>query len=345
MASKPLDTLDQSIVTLLQLDGRLPSLEIARRLNVSEKTVRTRIARLTQEQGMRVVATLNGLDHRTRMLFLVHTAPGCRFEVAEQLARFEDVQRVYATTGAFDLVVEGAFLTDADALEFLVHDVESVEGVDSCESVHLIKEILRTPPSPAGAADANMGSDLDFRRFAALAARAENVDDLLKLVAEAARSVCQADRALISLFEIRSSPLAAGRLGTMEPAEIRVSHTEGSLLSDRYVQEVIRRVNAGIARGVSYRVAESGLHVFVEDALTDPLMEGLRDLVVEEGYSSLMAVPVFDSSRVVGNLNLYYNKPRHLTGDDIAVAQAFADQVGLAVSRAWSSSCGASPGA
>src|SRR5262249_13162418 len=49
-----LDDIDRGIATLLRRDGRLSSLEIARKLNVSDRTVRHRLARLTKRHGMRV---------------------------------------------------------------------------------------------------------------------------------------------------------------------------------------------------------------------------------------------------------------------------------------------------
>ncbi|MBI5949988.1 MAG: GAF domain-containing protein [Chloroflexi bacterium] len=327
------DSLDRSILNLLQDDGRLASLEIARRLGVSEKTIRTRIARLTREHGMRVVATLNSSARQTRMLFLVHTQPGSRFEVADRLARLPAVQRVFATTGAFDLVVEGAFQTDADALEFLVREVEAVDGLDACESVHLIKEVLPGEAPIRAGRPGDEGRGLDFRRFVALAARATTEEELLVLGAQAAVSVCGADRSLVSLLEVRDAVVPTGRSGGVGPPLIRMTTFHGCALRDEYVREVVRRVNEGESRGVSSRVVESGLHVFIEDTLTDPLMTGLHDLVRAEGYRSFMAVPMFREGRVIGTLNLYYDERRQLADDEIAVAQAFADQLSSALSR------------
>ncbi|MCI0867571.1 MAG: AsnC family protein, partial [Chloroflexi bacterium] len=41
-----MDELDQRIMSLLQIDGRIPNAEIARKLGVSEGTVRRRVGRL-----------------------------------------------------------------------------------------------------------------------------------------------------------------------------------------------------------------------------------------------------------------------------------------------------------
>ncbi|MBA2708928.1 MAG: Lrp/AsnC family transcriptional regulator, partial [Gemmatimonadaceae bacterium] len=208
------DTLDRSILTLLANDGRLANLEMARRLGVSEKTIRLRITRLVRDHGMRVVATLGNGERPTRMLFLVHTVPGRRFEVAERLVCMDAVQRVFATTGAFDLVVEAAFSTDAHALEFLVREVEAVDGVTSCQSVHLIKEVVRGGPAATGLSRAEDANRLDFGRFISLAARATSEDELLRLGAEAALWLCGADRSLVSMFDGSDTPVATGNVAT-----------------------------------------------------------------------------------------------------------------------------------
>jgi GAF domain-containing protein len=108
-------------------------------------------------------------------------------------------------------------------------------------------------------------------------------------------------------------------------------------LSDDYGKRRVR-VSEGVTRGVTYRVVESGLHVFVEDALSDPLFTGLYDLVRAQGYRSLLAVPMYREDRVIGSVNLYYDVPRKVSENEIAVAQAFADQLSLALSRVRRSS-------
>lgn len=184
----------------------------------------------------------------------------------------------------------------------------------------------------------------NFRQFVALAARATRVDDVLKLGADAALSVCGADRSLVSTLEISGAPIATGHVAEVGAPLVRMTGSYGRGLSDDYVQEVVDRVNEGKSRGVTYRVVESGLHVFVEDALTDPLFDGLHDLVRAQGYRSLLAVPMYRDDRVIGSVNLYYDQTRQVSEDEIAVAQAFADQLSLALSRVRQPSDGLADG-
>ena len=135
------------------------------------------------------------------------------------------------------------------------------------------------------------------------------------------------------MLVIEEPPVTNGRDQNSGPRQFRISASRGHGLAEKYVEEVVQRINVGTSRGVSSRVVESGLHVFVEDALTDPLLNGLHELVKEEGYRSLLAVPMYHGGRVIGSVNLYYDKVRRTTDDEVAVAQAFADQVALALAR------------
>lgn len=51
---KPIDRLDEEMITPLQSDGRRPSVKIARRLAVAEGTVRKRVERLIREQVIQI---------------------------------------------------------------------------------------------------------------------------------------------------------------------------------------------------------------------------------------------------------------------------------------------------
>jgi len=52
----PLDKLNESIVDLLQIDGRMPYAEIAAKLDVSEGTIRNRVNGMKSSGALRIVA-------------------------------------------------------------------------------------------------------------------------------------------------------------------------------------------------------------------------------------------------------------------------------------------------
>jgi len=56
-----IDQTDCKIIELLQQDGRMPNTMIAKKLGISEATVRSRLNRLTKEEYIQIVAVSNPL--------------------------------------------------------------------------------------------------------------------------------------------------------------------------------------------------------------------------------------------------------------------------------------------
>lgn len=147
---RELDKLDFALVGALQEDGRTSNIELAAHLGVSEKTVRTRIARLVSEHGLTVKATFGDAVQRSRMVYLLHTEPGRRSEVAESLARMDEVDRVHLVTGAADVIVSAVFVDDNAAIRFLSQTVDCHPGVRAVQSCHLIRDVGSERPGTSG---------------------------------------------------------------------------------------------------------------------------------------------------------------------------------------------------
>jgi Lrp/AsnC family transcriptional regulator for asnA, asnC and gidA len=313
------DDLDRAIVRLLEEDGRLPNLEIARRLGVSESTVRKRIARLMRRDGMRISATLDGGARTTDMLFFINVEAGYRLTVAERLSEFADVQYVAVTTGGYDVVARAAFRSDADALDFLVRHLEGAEGIHSVQTSHVLKNLKM----PVTAEVPTMPSRMEPARSAALdafvreAARADDLAAVLDLACETALTGLRVDRAAI--------------FSVSDAGQRRWAHQASRGLSAEYVHEIGARISPQIGLGI--RVLNRHVHIYVEDAITSPLMAGIEDLVQREGYRSLLMLPLLFGPELIGVVSLYNDEVRRYTDDEIALAQAFADQLAIAVVR------------
>jgi DNA-binding Lrp family transcriptional regulator len=313
------DDLDRAILRLLEEDGRLANLEIARRLGVSESTVRKRINRLVQRDGMRVKASLADDTRLTEMLFLINAEPGCRLAVAERLAGFADVQYVAVTTGGYDVVARAAFRSDADALDFLVRHLESADGVRTVQTGHVLKN-LKMPatvvPQPAR-------PEMEPTRIVALdsfvqaAARATDLGAVLDLACETALTGLRVDR--VAIFTVSD----ANQRGW--------DHRASRGLSTEYVREIGARITPDIGLGI--RVLNRHVHIQVEDATGSPLMAGIEDLVEREGYRSLLMLPLLYGAELIGVISLYNDEVRRYGDEEIARAQAFADQLAIAVVR------------
>ncbi len=131
-----MDERDRQIIALLQEDGRATNATIARKVGVSEGTVRRRLNRLFENEYIRVVALPDssklGLD--SEALIGVQVEPDKGDLVAKDLAALEEIKWVVSTTGSFD-VFAWAALPNAEALGvFLRTKVGSIKGVRRTET-------------------------------------------------------------------------------------------------------------------------------------------------------------------------------------------------------------------
>lgn len=109
----------------------MPSAEIARRLNVAERTVRARINRLVQDGIIKLVAIVNpaALGYDVTADIFLEVEPGRLEEVAQQLAQMEEVAYVGLTTGERDISIQ-VFVPSVDALyRFITEKLQRIPGV------------------------------------------------------------------------------------------------------------------------------------------------------------------------------------------------------------------------
>ena len=131
-----MDELDQRIIGLLQMDGRASNVTMARELGVSEGTVRRRLDRLIQDGVIRITAVPNieKMGYGATALVGVQTRPGKSDDVAEALARLEEVHYAAVTTGAFDVFIWVGLESAQRLGDFLHTKIAPVEGVQRTET-------------------------------------------------------------------------------------------------------------------------------------------------------------------------------------------------------------------
>lgn len=145
MVEYKLDELDRQIIDELRRDGRLANTEIARRLGVSEATVRTRIQRLISENIIQIAAFVNldRLGYQTTVVIGIHCDPGRVLEVADALMSMTEVRTVSHVTGSYDLLISAFFPSQADLFEFLTRRLGTIAGIQRIETFHVLKVFER----------------------------------------------------------------------------------------------------------------------------------------------------------------------------------------------------------
>ncbi len=132
---------DIKIISMLQDDGRVSNVQIARDVGISEATVRRRLKRLFQDELMRVSALRDPgkMGYASEALVGVQADPDKIDQVAEDLARLDEVDWVTVTTGTYD-VFAWAALQSAEALGiFLRTKVGTIPGVRRTETLSICR--------------------------------------------------------------------------------------------------------------------------------------------------------------------------------------------------------------
>ena len=143
------DALDRKIVDALAQDGRRPFVRIAADLGVSEASIRQRVARLTRDGVMQIMAVTNPLKLGYEVVCMVGlTVDTAQMTAAgEALATLDEVTYLVACTGRFDYLIEVVCRDNRHLLEFLSDRLAGVPGLRSTESfsyLSVLKESYRT---------------------------------------------------------------------------------------------------------------------------------------------------------------------------------------------------------
>jgi DNA-binding Lrp family transcriptional regulator len=142
-----LDDIDHSIIDLLRADGRLPYRALARELELTEATVRSRVKRLEESGTMRVVAVtdIEAAGYQMLLAIGVQIEDRSPADVARELAKIPEIFSVNVVVGTHDVEIL-VVAEDLDALNALQARVLStVPGIRRLTS-SLAIDVLKNQP-------------------------------------------------------------------------------------------------------------------------------------------------------------------------------------------------------
>ncbi len=132
----PIDDLNQKIIKELQRDGRISYKEIAKKLKVSDGTIRFRTKRMIRKGLLKISASINPFAIETSITALV----GMQLEkrthkkTMERISKLKGVVSVCNATGQYDLIVEVFLDSRKELNKFLIEDLSRIEGIKTTET-------------------------------------------------------------------------------------------------------------------------------------------------------------------------------------------------------------------
>ncbi len=194
-----MDEVDEAIVELLEVDGRLTHREIARRVGLSRSAAAARVQRLLASGQVIIRGAVHpAVLGRPALAHVSVAVHGPAAPVAADLARRDDVPFLSLTSGPYGLVAEvrSASPREVDRAVSEVRALPGVSGVDTLTYVEVMRDVI----GPVG----EVGAQIDGTDRALLVAlqqdgRASYVD----LADKVGLSAAGARRRVVRLIEAK----------------------------------------------------------------------------------------------------------------------------------------------
>lgn len=138
---KPIDTIDSAMIRLLQADGRISNTDMARQLNLSEATVRSRLKRLIDDEIIQIVAVSNPfmLGFEFTGNIYIHVEMKKLDSIVAELKTFRELWYIILTTGESNINAE-FIVKNRDELNDLVYNkISKIDGVIRVETSVIMK--------------------------------------------------------------------------------------------------------------------------------------------------------------------------------------------------------------
>lgn len=144
-----LDSLDFSILNLLQQDGRMSFTVMAEKLNVSISTIRTRVTKLLNEKTIQIVGRVNtekvGFHVYAQIKISVRPAKYIQ-QVASHLLQLKEASFLAITSGDFDLELDVMCRDNNHLLQLVNEHISIIEGVDHTRTNMYLKVLKYAQP-------------------------------------------------------------------------------------------------------------------------------------------------------------------------------------------------------
>jgi DNA-binding Lrp family transcriptional regulator len=140
---KELDALDYELIRLLTENGRTPTGELAKKLNITAPTVRNRIKDLEEKGIFKVSGLVNPGKHSEMITALVAMSVqsgGKLDQILEKISNFPNVVWAGVVTGRYDIIAEVVCMGGKEELyKFTTETILSIGNVVKSETFLIMK--------------------------------------------------------------------------------------------------------------------------------------------------------------------------------------------------------------
>lgn len=139
------DKTDWQIINLLS-EKYLPNITVARKLGLSEGTIRQRIKKM-QTAGILKIKALrdtNVLENQQLAIVAVNIAQANHLDKkAKEISQLEEVLSVSIVSGRYDLLIEVLVDSNKGLVKFLTESLSNIKGISTTETFLTLKSYHR----------------------------------------------------------------------------------------------------------------------------------------------------------------------------------------------------------
>ena len=142
---KTIDQVDCQMIELLQKDGRISNTDIAKKIGISEATVRTRLNRLIEEEYIQIVAVSNPIKLGFKIVGILRLKVDItKIEsVTRELSKLKSIWFVVHATGDSDVYTEFVAKSLDELNDLIFNKIYKIKGVVRTETSLILKYIKR----------------------------------------------------------------------------------------------------------------------------------------------------------------------------------------------------------
>jgi len=151
---KTLDRTDRRILECLQSDGRIPNVQLAKKVNLTPTPCIERVKRLERQGFIRgYTALLNPeLVNASLLVFveidLSHKSPDAFKQFREEARKLPEIMECHLVSGNFDYLIKARVSDMKTYRKLLGEKLLSLPGVNGSRSYVVMEEVKETPNLP-----------------------------------------------------------------------------------------------------------------------------------------------------------------------------------------------------
>lgn len=137
-----LDEIDTTIIENLQRDSRMPFVEIAKGLGISDPTIHARVKKL-QEAGIiekfTTILAPTRVEKGVAAFIEINVTPGTAEKVISNLTGLNEMLEIHETDGDYDIMAKVRAKTNEDLRNLVVQKIQIVPNVTNTKVTTVLK--------------------------------------------------------------------------------------------------------------------------------------------------------------------------------------------------------------